>query len=275
MQANRTHKLLRLALATFVCLLIFFPFLWMVSTSFKSNPELISADVSLWPKMPTLEHYVSAIVERDFLRYFLNGLIVSLGTTVTAVVVASLAGYALARVKPPGSKIFLLLIVSSQMFPSLLLLMPLYDLLHSLKLLNTHPGLMLVYTTFALPFSVWMLRNYLITIPKDLDEAALIDGCNRLQAFFKVVLPSARPGIVAVAVFCMILSWDDFIYANTFISTDVLRTPSVALHAMIGEFGTDWGMLMAGTVLTTAPILALFAMFQGNLTNMLGGGVKG
>lgn len=269
------HVLVRDVLAASICLIIVFPALWMLSTSFKSASEMTKQFPTLIPAHPTLDNYIEAITQRNFLQYFLNGAIVSAGTTIVAVVVASLAGYALARVRPAGSQLFLLLIVAAQMFPSLLLLMPLYDLLRRLGLLNTHPGLILVYTTFTLPFGVWMLRNYLISIPRDLEEAAMTDGCNRLQALFKVVLPAARPGILAVAVFCIIYSWDDFIYANTFISTDAMRTPSVALNALIGEFSTDWGLLMAGTVLVTLPIIILFAFFQNNMTNMMGGGVKG
>lgn len=271
---KRRSNVVRIVAAIMVCAVVVFPFVWMILTSLTPSPELHAGGVAL-PRVPVVDHYARAIVERDFLRYFLNGLVVSLGTTLLAVAVASLAGYALTRVRPPGTKLFLAVVVASQMFPSLLLLMPLHDLLRTLHLTNSHPGLMLVYTTFALPFAVWMLRNYLITIPDELDEAAMLDGCNRLQAMWHVVLPNARPGIAAVGVFCMILSWDDFIFANTLISTDALRTPSVALHALLGEFGTDWGLLMAGTVLTTVPMLVLFALVQRNLTSVLGGGIKG
>ena len=269
------RSFLRDCIATTVCLLILFPFLWMIATALKSPGELASANPTLIPLEATMQNFIDVFTRGNFGTYFLNSVIVSAGTTIVAVVVACLSGYAFARFTLPGGKFALLFIVASQMFPSLLLLMPLYDLLQKIGLLNTHLGLVLVYTTFALPFSVWMLRNYFITIPPELDEAALIDGCTRLQALFKVVIPSAKPGIVAVAVFTIILSWDDFIYANTFISSDSQRTLTVALQGLIGEFGTNWGLLMAGAVVAALPIMVLFGFFEKQLTSMVGGGVKG
>ena len=161
--------------------------------------------------------------------------------------------------------------------PGLILLaIPLYVLLRNLHLLNSLTGLVLVYTTFALPFCVWMLRNYFLSIPVELDDAARVDGASRLQALFGVILPVAVPGIIATSIFAFILSWNEFLYANTFISSSNKRTVSIGLQSLIGEFTTDWGLLMAGAVVTTIPVVIVFFAVQRYLTQGLAAGaVKG
>ena len=257
------------------CILLVFPFLWMISTSLKSPSELNDHDPALIPHRVDTGHYQDVMVQGSFGHYFLNSVVVGLGTTVLSVTVASLAGYAFARFRLPGGKMLLLGILATQMFPSILLAIPLYTILRSLHLLDNHLGLILVYTTFAVPFSVWMLRNYFLNVPRELDEAAMVDGCTRLQALWRVVLPMARPGIAAVAVFNVILVWDEFLYANTFLNTESKRTLSVGLQSLIGEFSTNWGRVMAGTVVMAVPVIVLFMFFQRQLTQMVGGAVKG
>lgn len=257
------------------CVLLVFPFLWMISTSLKGPAELNDHDPALIPHHVDTSSYHEVLVRASFGHYFLNSCVVAFGTTVLSVAVACLAGYAFARFRLPGGKALLLGILATQMFPSILLAIPLYVTLRSLHLLDSHLGLILVYTTFAVPFSVWMLRNYFLNVPRELDEAAMVDGCTRLQALWRVVLPMARPGIAAVAVFNIILAWDEFLYANTFLNTESKRTLSVGLQSLIGEYSTNWGLLMAGTVVTAVPIVVLFLFFQRSLTQMVGGAVKG
>ncbi|MCA9880447.1 MAG: carbohydrate ABC transporter permease, partial [Thermomicrobiales bacterium] len=183
---------------------------------------------------------------------------------------------AFARFRLRGGKAILLGILATQMFPAILLAIPLYILIRNLGLLNSLVGLVLVYTTFALPFCVWMMRNYFLSIPRDLDESAMVDGATRLQALWSVVLPVAMPGIAATGIFSFILSWNEFLYANTFISSADLRTLPVGLQSLIGEFTTDWGLLMAGAVITTMPIVIIFFFVQRKLTQGLASGaVKG
>jgi ABC-type glycerol-3-phosphate transport system permease component len=273
------HSLLRRlgvpGLSIIACTALAFPFLWMISTSLKGPQELNDSNPSLVPRELVGDNYHDVVVQGHFGHYFLNSVVVATGTTILAVALACLSGYAFARFRLPGGKALLLGILATQMFPSILLAIPLYVTLRTLNLLDTHLGLILVYTTFALPFSVWMLRNYFMNIPRELDEAAMVDGCTRLQALWRVVLPMARPGIAAVAVFNLILAWDEFLYANTFLNTESKRTLSVGLQSLIGEFSTNWGLLMAGTVITAVPIVVLFMFFQRQLTQMVSGGVKG
>jgi ABC-type glycerol-3-phosphate transport system permease component len=263
-------------LAAGACCLILAPFLWMISTSLKNPAEVVLRDPTIIPRSFAVENYVDVFRRGNFGRYFLNSVIVSLAVTVISVAIATLSGYAFARYRLPGGKAILLGILATQMFPAILLAIPLYILIRNLGLLNSLLGLILVYTSFALPFCVWMLRNYFLTIPKDLDESALVDGATRLQALRSVVLPVAMPGIAATGIFSFILAWNEFLYANTFISSAELRTLPVGLQSLIGEFTTDWGMLMAGAVVTTIPVVVIFFFVQRRLTQGLAtGAVKG
>jgi ABC-type glycerol-3-phosphate transport system permease component len=252
------------------------PFLWMISTSLKDPAEVVLRDPTVIPRSLEFENYTRVFSAGRFGRYFLNSIIVSGATTILSISVATLAGYAFARYRLWGGKALLFGILATQMFPAILLAIPLYVLLRNLNLLDSLAGLVLVYTTFALPFCIWMLRNYFITIPRDLDEAAMVDGASRFRALFTVVLPVSVPGIIATSLFAFILSWNEFLYANTFISTRDRRTVSVGLQSLIGEFTTDWGLLMAGAVVTTLPIVVVFLFVQRFMTQGLAAGaVKG
>jgi ABC-type glycerol-3-phosphate transport system permease component len=262
--------------ALVVLFVIAVPFLWMVSTSLKSPAEISLRDPTLIPRQPDLDNYVRVVVDAQFGRYFVNTLIVTAATTLISVTFATLAGYSFARLRLRGGKPLLLGILATQMFPGILLAIPLYVLLQTLGLIDTLGGLVLVYTSFALPFGVWMMRNYFLTVPRELEDAALVDGCSRLGALWLVALPVVAPGVTATAIFTSILAWNEFLYANTFINTAANRTLSIALQSLIGEFTTDWGQLMAGAVVTTLPIVLLFFVIQRNLTQGLAAGsVKG
>lgn len=276
MRSSPRVKLAKHLLAAGACCLILAPFLWMISTSFKSPAEIALRDPTIIPRSFQFRHYTDVFTQGGFGRYFVNSLIVSIATTLLSVTLATLSGYAFARINLPGGRAILFGILATQMFPAILLAIPLYILLQHLHLLNALAGLVLVYTTFALPFCVWMLRNYFLTIPRDLDDAAVVDGATRLQALRTVILPVAVPGLIATSLFSFILAWNEFLYANTFISSDNKRTVSVGLQDLIGEFTTNWGLLMAGAVVTTLPIVVAFFFVQRQLTQgMAAGAVKG
>jgi ABC-type glycerol-3-phosphate transport system permease component len=276
MRPLRRTQLAKHLLAAGASALLLAPFLWMISTSLKSPAEVVLRSPTIIPRSFDVENYVDVFRRGNFGRYFVNSVIVALAVTVISVAIATLSGYAFARYRLRGGKAILLAILATQMFPAILLAIPLYILIRNLGLLNSLLGLVLVYTSFALPFSVWMLRNYFLTIPKDLDDSALVDGATRLQALRSVVLPVAMPGIAATAIFSFILSWNEFLYANTFISSADRRTLPVGLQSLIGEFTTDWGLLMAGAVITTIPVVVIFFFVQRQLTQGLAAGaVKG
>ncbi len=263
-------------LAAGACCLIIAPFLWMISTSLKDPAEVVLREPTIIPRSFAVENYIEAFQRGNFDRYLINSVVVAMAVTLFSLAIATLSGYAFARYKLRGGKAILLGILATQMFPAILLAIPLYILIRNLGLLNSLLGLILVYTSFALPFCVWMMRNYFLTIPKDLDESAMVDGATRLQALWSVVLPVAMPGIAATGIFSFILSWNEFLYANTFISSADLRTLPVGLQSLIGEYTTNWGLLMAGAVITTMPIVVIFFFVQRRLTQGLAAGaVKG
>jgi ABC-type glycerol-3-phosphate transport system permease component len=273
--APRTQLAKHLLAAGASCLILA-PFLWMISTSLKDPAEVVLRDPTIIPRSFATQNYVDAFNRGNFGRYLVNSVVVALAVTLLSLLLATLSGYAFARFRLFGSKAILLGILATQMFPAILLAIPLYILIRNLGLLNSLVGLVLVYTTFALPFCVWMMRNYFLSIPRDLDESAMVDGATRLQALRSVVLPVAMPGIAATGIFSFILSWNEFLYANTFISSADLRTLPVGLQSLIGEYTTDWGLLMAGAVITTMPIVIIFFFVQRRLTQGLASGaVKG
>lgn len=251
------------------------PFLYAVLSSFKQPQELDGVVKDFLPRGAYTENYTNLLKDSNFPVYLLNSFLIAVATTAICLVVAILAGYALARFKLVGNRLLLLSIVNMQMFPAVLMAVPLYKILRHLHMLNSRTGLVIVYVTFALPFCIWMMRNYFLTIPIETEEAALIDGCSRFTALWRVALPPALPGVAAAGAFCVVQVWDEFLYANTFIDSDNKRTLSVGLDSLIGQYTTDWGQLLAGGVLMTIPVVIIFAFLQRYLTQIAGGGVKG
>ena len=251
------------------------PFLFMVLSSFKQPQELNGVINDFLPQSFYTGNYGNLFSSGNFPTYFVNSVVVALLTTLLALFVAILAGYALARWSFTGHRLLLLAVVAMQMFPAVLMAIPLYKILRGLGMLDARSGLILVYVTFALPFCVWMMRNYFSTVPRELEEAALIDGCGHFSALWRALLPPALPGVIAAGAFSIILVWDEFLYANTFINSDERRTLSVGLDSLIGEYTTDWGQLLAGGVLMTLPVVLIFTFLQRYLTQIAGGGVKG
>ncbi|WP_029136523.1 carbohydrate ABC transporter permease [Nakamurella lactea] len=275
MTTDRTHSSVWSHLGAAVLVLVaLVPFGWMFVSSFKSPAELNGVDQRLLPSHLYFGNY-TALLDTNFFRYFLNSAMVAVGTTLIALFLAILAGYGLARFTFVGNRGMLLIVVAAQMFPAVMLVIPLYTTVKSLNLLNSLVGLTVVYVSFALPFCIWLLRNYFLAVPVEIEEAAMIDGCSRFRALWKVVLPPAMPGVMAAAVFVVIQVWEEFLYANTFIDTDKKWTLSVGLNSLIGEYTTDWGRLLAAGVVVMIPVLIVFAYLQRYVTAIAGGGVKG
>ena len=250
------------------------PFLWILATSFQRESAIFQGSIFV-PSQLYFGNYVGAAHAIDLGRYLANTAFVSLGAAVVAVGLGVFAGYGLARYKLIGQRWLLLGIVATQMFPGLLLTIPLYRLLSDVGLINSLVGLVLVYTVFTVPFAVWMMRNYYLSIPREIDEAAAVDGCTLTGTLRRVILPLGAPAMVACVIFCMIVAWDDFLYASTFLISNRNWTISVGLYSLMDAQGTSWGLLMAGTVVATIPILVVFLAVQSRITGMLAGGVKG
>ncbi len=234
------------------------------------------------PREVTLENFAALLGERGsggdllFLRYAMNSALIALITTVVGVFLACTAAYALSRYKFRGRESSLTAFLVVQMFPSVLLMMPLYVVLDRLGLLNSLTGLVLVYATTAIPFCVWTLKGYFDSLPRELEEAARIDGASHWGVFFRIVLPLARPGIAVTALFSFMTAWNEFILATTFMTDEMSYTLPVLLKSYIGEYSAHWGLFAAGAVLTSVPVMALFYVLQKYLVGGLtAGSVKG
>lgn len=260
-----------------IALLIFilFPFYWTFLTSIKPEAELYGA-VTYWPSAVIWDNYKKLFTTTvDFLKAMKNSFIVASITTVVSLTASTLAAYAFSRYRFKGRKFMMALFLSNNMFPTVLLLIPLYSIMRNLRLLYTPWALVLAYTTFTLPFSVWLLNGFFNDLPMSLEEAALVDGCNRRMAFFKIILPILGPSLVATGVYIFMTSWNEYTFAVMF-TNNASRTIPVALKSLIGQLGVDWGLLTAGGIITIIPVCIMFFFAQKRLVEGLtAGAVKG
>lgn len=275
---NRKTKKMFLAYICLCCFVIVagFPFFWMVTTSLKTNADVITVPPQLLPPHFYWESYAKVWTDANFLLYFLNSLKVAGLNTVLSVSLAIMAGLGFSRFRFRGSQPLQMVALFAQLFPLVLLVTPYYSIMKVLGILNSHKSLLLAYTSFVLPFSIWMLTNYFKAIPSEMEEAAMIDGCSRLQALIKVTIPLAAPGIVATTINAFVLAWNEFLFAQTFIDSPQLRTLPIGLRSFMGQYDTEWNLLMAGAVVSTIPVILLFIILQKHLIGGLtAGAVKG
>lgn len=272
----RLRQAIVMILLTLVVIVLLFPFLWMFSTALKP-PDEVFAPAPRWvPANPTLDNFTHILGATPFPRYFMNSVLVAFVTMALSVLITIFAGYALSRYNFRGKGTFSLWLLVSQMFPPTLLIIPIFVLMLETSLYNTYASLIITYGTFALPFSTWMMRSYFDTVPPDLEEAAMVDGCTRLQALARVVLPLAAPGIATVALFIFILAWQEYMFALTLTRTTEMRTLPVGISLFLGEYRVLWGSLMAGSVVVTVPVILLFGYLQKYIVQGLTlGAVKG
>lgn len=258
-----------------ILLFILFPFYWTFITSIKPDTELYGA-VTYWPRQVQWENYTKLFTTTvNFLAAMKNSFIVAAVTTVVSLTASTLASYAFSRYRFAGRRVMMALFLSNNMFPTVLLLIPLYTIMRNLGLLYTPWALVLAYTTFTLPFSVWLLNGFFNDLPLSLEEAALVDGCNRRMAFFKIILPILGPCLVATGVYIFMTSWNEYTFAVMF-TNNATRTIPVALKSLIGQLGVDWGLLTAGGIITIIPVCIMFFFAQKRLVDGLtAGAVKG
>lgn len=251
------------------------PFAWMVLTSLTPSAEIAASGVSLSPSGWSLDNYVRLFEQTSFLKNMLDSLIVAGGTMIVGLAVAVSAAYAFSRFRFVGRRFLMLQFLLINMFPVVLLILPLFVLMRRLGLLDTHFALILANATVAIPFAVWMLTSYVGAIPKSLDEAAMTDGCSRLTTLRRIVLPLMMPGIISTGIYIFITAWNEYLYALTLGGRNV-RTVTVAIQTLIGEYQIEWGLLAAGAVVGALPATLLFLIVQRRLIGGLTqGAVKG
>jgi multiple sugar transport system permease protein len=260
--------LLMLALAAWVL----FPIIWMVTSSIRPDAEIFLQPARWIPPTPTLEAYGKVFSNPGYLRYFFNSYVVAFATTFVCIVMATLAGYGLSRFHFRGEQLVQLFVVGTQMVPPISLVIPFFILISRLGMYDSYPALVLTYASFALPLATLMLANYFATVPREIEEAAFIDGCGRLRALWAVVFPISVPGVVATSVYAFMLSWNDLLFALTLTQSNQMRTVPVGIALLQTQHAFDWNVMMAVSILASIPLLVGFVFVQRYLVSGLTGG---
>jgi len=253
-----TALLVALGIGT-IFVIIAFPLYWMVITSFKPYKEIFQRVPTFFPQRPVVEHYI-AIVKDGLFGYFMNSMIVSVAATALSVSIGILAAYSISHFRYRGRALFSQLILYVYLFPGAVLFIPLLIVINTLGLTNSLLALIVTYPVFGMPFAAWVLTGYFSTIPRELEEAARVDGCSRMGALFRVILPVAMPGIVSATIYCFLLSWNELLYAFTFITSEAKKTLPMWLSERILGDVFMWGELMAGAILMLIPILLIYSL---------------
>lgn len=262
----------------FIWIMVFLavmPFIYVVLTALKSSEQIYDPD-QIIPTYITLENFRQVLFQSNFVRYFMNSIFITVVTTVICMVLSVMAAYGLTRYYIIGSEKLKMAVLMTRMFPGILLCIPFYIIMKQILLIDSYVGLIMMYCSFTLPFAIWNTCAFFNTIPWELEEAAMIDGCGRLRSFFTVIVHVAKPGLFVTALFCFMSSWDEYMYASIFINTTLKKTIQVGMQDFVGQYSVDWGLLMSAVVISLIPLLLFFALVQKNLVDGLSSGaVKG
>jgi ABC-type glycerol-3-phosphate transport system permease component len=270
---NFIGSFLKYFLAIGLLLFTIFPVVWMIITSVKNSREVFD---SFLPKTLDLTNFPRVWEVMTFPRQFMNSIFVTAATVLIVVCVATLTGYAFARLVFPGRDIIFYIFLGSMMIPPQVILIPMFIFVRDIQLLNTLPGLVVSYLGGSIPFSMFLMRAFFKTLPSELADSARIDGCSEWRVFWNVYLPLARPGIATVTIFQFMATWNEFMFATTFISNPALKTIQPSLYTAVGRYATDWTALSAGLIMAIVPILAVYIALQSQFVKGLtAGAIKG
>ncbi len=255
--------------------LIGLPFWWVVTGSFKEPQDIIARVPTLFPQSFTLEHYVRLLSASDYGTYLINSFIVSGLSAFLTLLLAVPCGYAFFRLEFKGREIYYRIILLAYAFPSIVVLIPLFAIFARIGLIDTLAALVIVNVAFALPFAIWMLRSFFASIPKEIEEAARLDGGPLLTVLWRIMIPLTAPGIAAVAIFAFVVAWTEYVFASVMILSDAHRTVPVGFSGIIGQYQVDWGLLLAGVSLAVLPVLIVFALIgRWFVTGLTEGAIK-
>ena len=256
-------------------LFVLVPVFWMVSTSLKPETELFSTPPRLWPSTPDFSAFVRVFTDYPFVDYFRNSLVVVSASTFVSLAFSTLSAYGLSRFNFRGKGSFLTFLLISQMFPSIMLLIPYYKIMQTFGLVNTQVALVVTYVSFTIPFCSWMMYGYFKSIPRELDEAASIDGAGRFGTVARIVLPLTLPGVVATAIYAFVTGWNEYIFALILTSSEDMKTVPVGIGQLIGQYKIQWNDLMASSLYAIIPLMIFFIFLQRYLiSGLTAGGVK-
>jgi len=271
-QAQVTRQFWVVGLTVLSAVVILVPVAWMVSAAVRPIREVLSYPPALWPKAFTLAYFVKIVHNHTYMSYFAHSTELAFGSLILSLFFGSLAAYGFSRFRLPGGNLMLMAILSLLMLPRVVLIIPYFRLSHVVHLYDTVPGLIVANTAFLLPLSTWLIKAYLDSIPHELDEAALIDGCTRLQTLLKVVAPLAVPGVVGVAAFIFIGAWNEYLLAVSLTETTHSQTLTVGLASFFGEYVRDWNGIMALCTMSSLPLVVIFVLLQRWVVAGLGSG---
>ena len=258
-----------------VTALMLFPVAWMLTVSVRPNVEVMKIPPQWIPTVFTLAPYAKVLGSPRYLQTFLNSYVIALVVTAFSLFIGALAAYALARFRFKGQRAVLMFLITTQMFPLVLLCIPYFRVVVRLGLYDTLTALIVVYTTFTLPFCILMLRSYFAQIPKDMEEAAMVDGCTRLGAICRTLLPLSVPALIGAGLYTFLLAWNEFLFAVVLIESWSKRVITIAIYSLLAEFVTEWNMMMAFSVLASAPLVLAFIFLQRYVVQgMTAGAVK-
>ncbi len=275
--SRTVNRILVIALLLTLLAILLFPIYWMFVSSFRPNADLVRTPPHLLPTDPILTNYERVLTTAKYITYYKNSVIVAVSTVVICIGISLFAGYGFSRFRFRGRELFMSSLLSIQMFPVVAILISLFSFFTTLKLTNNYLGLILADITFSLPFSIWFLKGFFDTIPRELEEAAFIDGCGRMRTIFGIVVPLMKPGILAVAIYSFLMSWDDFMFGLTLMTRDAMRTLPVGIAmSFITENEYDWAGMMTVSVVASVPVLLLFVFLNRYMiAGLTQGAVKG
>jgi len=242
-----------------LAVIVLLPFWWVISSSVKLPREILSRTPTMVPHSFTLQHFQKLLGSSDFPHYLLNSVTVSLVSMAITVLLSVLAGYAFFRMRFAGQQMLYRAILLAYAFPGIVVLVPLYGMMSAVGLIDTRTALVVVNVTFAAPFAVWMMRAFLTSFPREIEEAARVDGAGPMRILWQIIVPLIAPGIASVAVFALVASWTEYLFASVLIQSDARRTIPVGLAGIIGQYQIDWGLMLAGATLTILPVVVVFA----------------
>lgn len=276
MKTGQINKIVKYIIYAFVFLTFAIPIYWAIVTSFKSPTEMFMFPPKWITLNPTLEHYKNVLFYTKIPVSFRNSLITSTSTVIITIALSTLAAYGFSRYDFKFKNTTLISLIVTRMLPPSIMIVPLYVMMNQIGLLDSFKGLIFVYTSMNIPFSIWVMKGFFDSVPKELDEAALIDGCNELQTFYKIIFPLTKPGLIAIGILTFFLVWNEFIIALILTSSSSVQPISMGLYAFMSEQGVDWGPMAASAVIAILPPSVFFITFQKYfIAGITGGAVKG
>lgn len=268
-------SVVRAVLLTLMTVVALAPFIWMVITAIKPSNEIYTKPITWLPSRPTLDNFVTVLTKTDFPRVFGNTFVVAVSAALVSTAIATFAAYGLSRLASRRTQLLMMALLFAQMIPTVLLVIPYFMIMRTMGLIDTLTALIVINISSTTPIGTWLLRRFIAKVPVEFDEAAMIDGCSRVGALVRVVLPAARSGVAAVLFYTFLIAWHEYLFALSLTSSDQNKVATLSIASLVGQYAVDWGQLMALGILVAVPLVVFFLMVEKSLVEGLAGGVKG